>query len=122
MNCIEESRRLVDKAFANAEQSAVHLAAAQGLLAARLKEHPDCVATLTCLGAVLCDQANHRKAIRVLEKAVKLGSSDRNTYFNLGVALVALGARKEAMANFKRAQGLDAWPESWAAYFDAQAQ
>ena len=74
------------------------------------------------MGAVLCDQAKYGEAVDMLRRAVQLGSTDRNTHYNLGVALVACGARKEAMVAFERAQGFSASGESWEAYFDPQAQ
>jgi Tfp pilus assembly protein PilF len=73
---------------------------------------------LTCLGAVLSDQGSHLEAVQVLRKAVSNGSRDRNTYFNLAVAVMHTAARGEAKRWFRKAEALKADPESWEAYFD----
>jgi len=122
MNAVTESRTLVQDAFANPKSWASSMATAEAVLRKALNDVPDDVALLTCLGAVLCDQGKHRHAAELLEKAVRLGSTDRNTHYNLGVALLASARPAQATAAFKRAKGFTASPRTWEAYFDAQAQ
>jgi predicted Zn-dependent protease len=122
MNPFAASRALVLEGFADADKWAHNAAAAEALLAEALKKAPENVSALTCMGAVLCDQARYREAVDVLQRAVQLGSIDRNTHFNLGVALMACGTRDKALAAFERAQRFSASNETWEAYFDPQAQ
>lgn len=98
------------------------MAQAETLLTDALQAAPDDIALLTGLGAVLCDQGKHKQAAVLLESAVRLGSTDRNTHYNLGVALAAFTTQERAMVAFNHAKGFDASPETWEAYFDAQAQ
>lgn len=91
------------------------------MLSKALLEVPGNILALTCLGAVLSDQGKHERAAAVLERAVALGSTDRNTYFNLGVARMNYDTHEKAMAAFRDAEGRQASPSSWEAYFDAQA-
>ncbi|MNY53447.1 hypothetical protein D3C86_1892070 [compost metagenome] len=91
------------------------------MLSKALVESPGNVLTLTCLGAVLSDQGKHKEAASALRRAVELGSTDRNTFFNLGVATMNFSTRAKAMSAFRGADGLQASPQSWPAYFDAQA-
>ncbi|MFM9925003.1 hypothetical protein VLK31_18570 [Variovorax sp. H27-G14] len=122
MNAIARSRALVEDAFADPSRWAQNMAAAQTLLTGALNESPNDLVTLTCLGAVLCDQAKYGDAIDLLERAVALGSNDGHTHYNLGVARVGCALNRQAKIAFKRAQGLRASPETWTAYFDPQAQ
>ena len=92
------------------------------MLRADSSRAPNDVLVLTCLGAVLCDQAKHKEAAEFLQRARQLGSVDRNTHFNLGVALLNTATHSEAMVAFNRAKLLTADPQSIEAYFDPQAQ
>jgi tetratricopeptide (TPR) repeat protein len=94
---------------------------AQKLLKTALTLDPDNIDLLTCLGAVLSDRGHHQQAIVILEKAVQLGSDDRNTYFNLAVALINSKQHEKAMDFFKQAQQCQRSKNTLAAYFDAQA-
>jgi Flp pilus assembly protein TadD len=69
----------------------------------------------------LSDQGHHRDAAEVLKRAASLDSQDRNTYFNLGVAILNCGSHEEAMSWFTKAKSMHADSESWEAYFDPQA-
>ncbi|MBI5238961.1 MAG: tetratricopeptide repeat protein [Elusimicrobia bacterium] len=91
---------------------------AQELLQAALDEDPGNTALLTALGAVLSDRGFHKKAAEVLEKARKLGSQDRNTYYNLAVALMNLEQHDRAMRWFKKASDYRVADGTWEAYFD----
>lgn len=115
------SRSLVEEAWNEPDKCAEKLACAEAMLSKALLEAPGNVLVLTCLGAVLCDQGEHEKAAAVLARAVELGSTDRNTYFNLGVARMNCDTPKKAMAAFRDAGAHQASPRSWEAYFDAQA-
>jgi predicted Zn-dependent protease len=122
MNPIAASRALVLDGFASADRWSSNVAAAESLLWTVLEASPEDMTALTSMGAVLCDQAKYSEAVELLKRAVQLGSTDRNTHYNLGVALVGCATPKEAMAAFERARSFNASPETWAAYFDPQAQ
>ncbi|MGJ7555801.1 hypothetical protein ACSFBI_17525 [Variovorax sp. RB3P1] len=121
LDIISASRSLVEEAWKQPDKWEANLTSAEALLARALVEVPGNVLASTCLGAVLCDRGEHKKAASVLQRAVELGSTDRNTYFNLGVAKMNCGAAEEAMASFRRAEGLQPSRLSWEAYFDPQA-
>lgn len=121
LDLISVSRSLVEEAWSNPDKWDANLACAEALLSKALVDTPGNVLALTCLGAVLCDQGKHKEAALALKRAVELGSTDRNTFFNLGVAMLNFSTHEKAMPAFRRADGLQASPLSWAAYFDAQA-
>lgn len=121
LDLISASRSLVEEAWRKPDKWAANLASAEAMLSKVLLEVPGNALALTCLGAVLSDQGKHEKAAAVLERAVELGSTDRNTYFNLGVARMNYDTHEKAMAAFRDAEGRQTSPWSWEAYFDAQA-
>ncbi|QNK68607.1 tetratricopeptide repeat protein [Variovorax sp. PAMC26660] len=121
LDIISASRSLVEEAWQKPETCESNLVCAEAILSKALLEVPGDVLALTCLGAVLSDQGKHEKAASVLQRAVGLGSTDRNTYFNLGVATMNCGTREKAMDAFRSAERFKASPLSWEAYFDAQA-
>lgn len=119
---LARARALAQAAMRDPDRCDASLADAEALLVIAAGPARDHVDALTCLGAVLCDQAKYREAVGVLQRAARLRSDDRNTYFNLGVALLHCGKRRQAMACFRRAAPLRAAPCTWEAYFDPQAQ
>ncbi|MGK5004992.1 tetratricopeptide repeat protein [Janthinobacterium sp. LB2P70] len=126
MDAIAASKAHIKLAEGDAGQWDAHMAAAEAVLrsalqAARQTDRQD-TALLTSLGAVLCDQGKYRKAVNVLETALKLGSTDSHTHYNLGVALAGLAKPRKAMAQFGKAQDLAPSSLTWTAYFDPQAQ
>ncbi|MDP9993917.1 Flp pilus assembly protein TadD [Variovorax boronicumulans] len=121
LDIISASRALVEESWKQPDKWEANLTSAEAMLARALIEVPGHVLASTCLGAVLCDQGEHKKAVSVLLRAVELGSTDRNTYFNLGVAKMNCGEDEEAMAFFRRAESLQPSRLSWEAYFDPQA-
>lgn len=122
MDAIEASKAHIKLAEGDGGQWDAHMAAAEAVLRSALQAaQPDTV-LITCLGAVLCDQGKYREAVKELETALKLGSTDSHTHYNLGVALAGLAKPRKAMAQFGKAQGLAASSQTWAAYFDPQAQ
>ncbi|WP_155640401.1 UDP-N-acetylglucosamine-peptide N-acetylglucosaminyltransferase [Burkholderia pseudomultivorans] len=94
---------------------------ARALLEAALADDPRDVAILTCLGAVLCDLHLRADARACLTRAIELGSTDRNTFFNLFVAMLGPSTMEEARAVLARGTALDADPATWEAYFDPHA-
>ncbi len=116
------ARASMDAAMRDPQCWSAHLAQAEALLIAAAASAPDDTAALTCLGGVLCDLAKYGEAAEVLQRAVRLRSDDRNTYFNLGVALLNSGKRRQAMQRFRQAASRRASAATWAAYFDPQAQ
>jgi len=119
---LARARALVDAAMRDPQRWSAHLAQAEALLIAASASAPDDSAVLTCLGAVRCDLGNYGDAAEVLQRAVQLRSDDRNTYFNLGVALLNSGKRRQAMQRFRQAASRRASAATWEAYFDPHAQ
>lgn len=95
---------------------------AESLLLAALAAAPDDAALLTGLGALQCDLGRYADAVDALQRAVRLQSDDRHTYFNLGVALLNSGDGAQAMQRFGQAATLVGLAATWEAYFDPQAQ
>ncbi|GAB7538535.1 hypothetical protein [Burkholderia sp. 3C] len=120
--CLQTARALVDRAWANQAAYDDTLREAVALLDAERLRHPHDVAVLTCLGAVLCDLQQHAQAREYLEQAVAEGATDRNTHFNLFVALLGCATQAKAQAALKRVEGLEANPATWQAYFDPHAR
>ncbi|MET0549414.1 MAG: tetratricopeptide repeat protein [Xanthomonas sp.] len=100
---------------------AAELAQAESLLLAALAAAPDDAALLTGLGAVRCDLGDYHAAVEVLQRAVRLRSADRHTYFNLGVALLNSGNGDQAMQRFRQAATRAGSAATWEAYFDPHA-
>ena len=86
------------------------------MLNAALKTEPHNISTLTNLGAALCDTGKHEKAKKPLREAISLGSKDRNTYLNLGVACI--NTREEYKTHFSIADKFGEGENTWEAYFD----
>lgn len=119
--CLQAARAIVDRAWANQAAYDDTLREAAALLDAQRLRHPHDVAVLTCLGAVLCDLGQHAEARAYLEQAVAAGATDRNAHVNLFVALLGCATQAKARAALKRAEGLEANPVTWQAYFDPHA-
>lgn len=94
---------------------------ARAILEKSLEADQRNVVALTCLGAVLCDLHLYAKAREYLERAVQLGSTDRNTYINLFVAMLDSEAMEDARAALDEGVHFERNPETWEAYFDPQA-
>lgn len=94
--------------------------AAIALFKKALALNPNDAAALTNLGAALSDMGKHREALEVLRKAEAIGSSDRNLYFNLAVALMGIdgSGRDEAQSMFEKAFTLEPEPNTMEAYLD----
>jgi Flp pilus assembly protein TadD len=122
MNPLARAKSLVDEIWTHPDRWTGNLAEADQLLRALLEAEPTNVEALTCLGAVLSDAGKHREAELTLKKAIGLGSLDRNTYFNMAVALINSSTHEHAMGYFRRASSLSASPLTWEAYFDPQGQ
>lgn len=122
MEAMAASQALVRRGEGDAGQWDAHMAGAEAMLSNALQAAPQDTAMLTCLGAVLCDHGKYQEAVNVLETALKLGATDSNTHYNLGVALAGLAKPRKAMVHFGKAQGLDAFAKTWTAYFAPQAQ
>lgn len=117
---VASARALVDQAWSS-PMSYEPLRKARALLENLLKKDQDDVIVLTCLGAVLCDLHLRSEARVFLEKAVRLGSTDRNTFFNLYVAMLDSTTREDAESAFDRGEHFERNASTWAAYFDAHA-
>jgi len=121
-HALARAKALVDAALRDPQHWSAHLAQAEALLMATAASAPDDGVVLTCLGAVLCDQGKYREAAEALQRALRLRSDDRNTHFNLGVALLNSGKRRQAMQRFRQAASRHASAATWEAYFDPHAQ
>ncbi|MEA9579443.1 hypothetical protein VC218_11135 [Xanthomonas nasturtii] len=121
MKSVEACNMLVQEGYLSPEKWGANLAQAQRLLSEALVDDSDNPLLRTCLGAVLCDQGQHTDAALQLRHAIAHGSQDRNTFFNLGVALLNSRSGKDAMTFFDKARSFQASPLSWQAYFDPQA-
>lgn len=56
-----------------------------------------------------------------MKRAISLGSTDWNTYFNAFVAMLVCATIDDARAMLTRGAGLEADPVTWQAYFDVHA-
>lgn len=121
MDNFNEARRLVDHAWQHLEHWERDMAAAQALLEHARASHPHDAQVLTCLGAVLCDRALYHEADTVLRAALAQGSLDRNTTFNLAVAVFNTGTRRQALTLFRAAAKLQPAAITWTACFDPHA-
>ncbi len=89
------------------------------ILSLALENDPNDIATLTNMGTALCDVGEYEKAKLYLNKAISLGSKDRNTYFSMGVACI--NTVSEYSQFFAKAERLKYGESTWEAYFDPQA-
>lgn len=121
MSTAREARALVEKAYQSDDQWDRSFGAARQLLENALRNDPSNVVLLTCYGTVLSDIGRHGEAVDVLRKAIALGSRDRNTWFNLGVALVNTGDHESGREVLAKAARFSPGQETWEAYFDPQA-
>jgi len=121
VRALRSARAGVDAAFAGTRDAAAALAAAAATLETAIAAHGEHPQLLTGLGTVACDSGEHGRARVLLEQALALGSRDRHTVFNLGVALFNTGCSAQAKAAFTRAGRMTASPETWEAWFDPLA-
>ena len=79
------------------------LSEAQSILKKELESSPQDIIIMTCLSAVLCDAGIYQDAFDLASKAIALGSTDANSFYNLGVAIMNLpnGRHEDAMESFK---------------------
>lgn len=120
MNAIREAKRLVRECYREPGKWSRNYSRASALIRSELRKDPRNTVLLICMGTLLSDQGRHKKAAEVLKKAVKLGTEDRNAYFNLAVATLNCGSYPQAMAYFRRAGKFKPEPQTWEAYFDPQ--
>ena len=123
MASIEESNRIAknlqEEVRRNMNLYDANYSKAIQVLKDALVKDPNNTITLTNLGAALCDFGRHESAIPYLEKAIFLGSKDRHTYFNLGVACINCEKhRSNSSQYFNQAKDLESSEKTWEAYFD----
>jgi tetratricopeptide (TPR) repeat protein len=119
-DCVNSARALWKLAW-RSPMSYQPLREARAILETFVEADQGDVVALTCLGAVLCDLHLYAQAREYLERAVQLGSTDRNTFFNLYVAMLDNEAMEVARALLDKGAHLERNPETWEAYFDPQA-
>lgn len=119
MTAIQQAKQLVDQSWSSGDFRQSHLAA-RAILDEVIAANPDDTTALIGLGAILSDLGEHARAVTVLEKAIALGSRDRNAHFNLAVALMNCDSARRARATglFEKAGQMAPSPETWEAYFD----
>ena len=129
MDALSRAKRLIDEVWADGAEWQAKYAEARSLLHDAVAEAPDDTSLLTAYGTVLCDLQEFNAAILVLERAIRLGSDDANTFFALAVVAFNVpvpyrtpGPFRRPRTLFKKASRLQASPSTWAAYFDVQAQ
>ncbi|WP_244667662.1 tetratricopeptide repeat protein [Xanthomonas sp. D-109] len=121
-DALVRARALVHAAMTDPQGGTAALMQAESLLLAAMAVAPEDAALLTGLGAVQCDLGRYAEAVDALQRAVRLQSDDRHTYFNLGVALLNRGDGAQAMQRFRQAATRAGSAATWEAYFDPQAQ
>ncbi|WP_371184705.1 tetratricopeptide repeat protein [Xanthomonas sacchari] len=121
-DALVRARALVHAAMTDPQGGTAALMQAESLLLAALAAAPEDAALLTGLGAVQCDLGRYADAVDALQRAVRLQSEDRHTYFNLGVALLNSGDGAQAMQRFRQAATRAGLAATWEAYFDPHAQ
>jgi Flp pilus assembly protein TadD len=121
MTPIKRAKQLVEQSWNSDDLRG--LDTARSILEEAIAANPKDAALLVCLGAVLSDRGEHGLAVSTLEKAIELGSVDRNAYRNLAIALMNCDSdgRRRAMGVFKKANEMNPSPETWEAYFDPHA-
>jgi tetratricopeptide (TPR) repeat protein len=123
MASVEDANRnaknLQEEVWRNMELYEANYSKAIEILKNALRVEPNNTTTLTNLGAALSDFGRHKLAIPYLEKAISLGSKDRHTYFNMGVACINCeGYRSKSTQYFNDAKGFETSDKTWEAYFD----
>jgi tetratricopeptide (TPR) repeat protein len=112
----KEAVRLQEEVWQDMNQHEANYTKIIEMLDAALKIEPHNISTLTNLGAALCDTGKHGKAKKFLREAISLGSKDRNTFLNLGIACINSG--EEYKTHFSMADKFDEGEPTWEAYFD----
>jgi Flp pilus assembly protein TadD len=120
MTPVQRAKQLVDSVSNSPDEWESTYAAAENLLEQALQENPMDQDVLICLGAVLSDRGQHRRAVSLLEKVIALGSADRNAYMNLAIALMNCDSESRVRARplFRLAEKLEPSSQTWEAYFD----
>jgi tetratricopeptide (TPR) repeat protein len=114
-----DAKKLQEEVWGNMDLYEENYSKAIEILKRALEVEPDSTTTLTNLGAALCDFGRHKLAIPFLEKAISLGSKDRHTYFNMGVACMnCQDYRSKGAQYFEEAKRLESSEITWEAYFD----
>ena len=80
---------------------------------------PENTTALINLGAAYSDTGKHHLALETLMKAERLGSDDKNLYFNIAVVMTNLGKhRSKVKVYFTKAYKLKPRPNTLETYFD----
>jgi tetratricopeptide (TPR) repeat protein len=121
MLLVKRAKQLVDQSWSSNDLR--NLDTARDILQDAIAANPADTTLLICLGAVLSDRGEHAQAVKILEKAIMLGSVDRNAYKNLAIALMNCDSdgHHRAIGFFKQASEMAPSSDTWEAYFDPQA-
>ncbi len=97
--------RLIAEATSLHQQG--HLAEAEGLLQAALREDAGNFDALHRIGTIRVEEGRHEEAVEYLNRALQRSPDSANAHYNLGIALAALGRPDEAMASYGKAIALE---------------
>ncbi|WP_294283295.1 hypothetical protein [uncultured Chryseobacterium sp.] len=88
-----------------------------------LSAEPENTAALINIGAVYSDMGENEKALEYLQKALRLGSVDKNLYINLAIVMVYMEMHPEEYHEYlETAEDKSEDPLTFKAYFDPQSQ
>ncbi len=126
MNTITQRLRNVKKLQAKRWDNEDHWDQINDLLIKELDEilliEPQNTSALVSIGAVYSDMGENETALSYLQKALNLGSEDRNLFINLSIVMVYMEKHPEEYHEYlETAEGKAEDPLTFKAYFDPQS-
>ncbi|MCW1960829.1 tetratricopeptide repeat protein [Chryseobacterium viscerum] len=84
---------------------------------------PENTSALVNIGAVYSDMGENEKALEYLQKALNLGSKDKNLFVNLAIVLIYMEKHQEEYLEYlEEAEDTIEDPLTFKAYFDPQSR
>ncbi|WPO82059.1 hypothetical protein SD427_14980 [Chryseobacterium sp. JJR-5R] len=126
MNTITQRLKNVKKLQAKRWDNEDHWDQINDLLIKELDEilliEPQNTSALVSIGAVYSDMGENETALSYLEKALKLGSEDKNLFINLSIVMVYMEKHPEEYHEYlETAEDKAEDPLTFKAYFDPQS-
>lgn len=126
MNTITQRLKNVKKLQARRWDNEDHWDQINDLLIKELDEilliEPQNTSALVSIGAVYSDMGENETALSYLEKALKLGSEDKNLFINLSIVMVYMEKHPEEYHEYlETAEDKAEDPLTFKAYFDPQS-
>lgn len=126
MNTITQRLKNVKKLQAKRWDNEDHWDEINDLLIKELDEilliEPQNTSALINIGAVYSDMGENETALSYLEKALKLGSEDKNLFINLSIVMVYMEKHPEEYHEYlETAEDKAEDPLTFKAYFDPQS-